>query len=139
MENKKKPVSRVIRSLQTGGIKTTLGCYSVEKNEILTITCGSEEEFARLLKIRSFVPASEEELLAWVNRDIPVIEDEFPSDPPYEEALIPEDEFCSDGTSFEGDVEEGTNKVPAEGNELVSESKTLKEDSIKPSRRRGQG
>ncbi len=130
MAKKKEPLQKIIRSLLTGGLKTSIAFYSVEKDEVLTAFFADEAEYQKLLKIKSFVPSSEEELLNWVNRNIPVIEDDFDPTLPSENVSIPKN-FATRPSEF-GVEEYGTFTS-------FGEEKSTPEVMNKPGRRRGRG
>ena len=75
-------VEKIIRSLRSGGLKTSVARCAVENGEVLRLQFGSEQEYQRLLKIRTFVPATETELLNYVNRSIPIIQEDTDIDVP---------------------------------------------------------
>jgi len=78
----KESVEKIVRSLISGCIKTKVELYAVETEEVLIIKFGSEKEYERLLKVSAFVSATHEELLDWVNRSIPIIQDKEVVSPP---------------------------------------------------------
>lgn len=96
----KGPVEKIVRSMRSGGLKTGCGFFAMEKDEVLTVKFKDELEYKKLLKLRTFVPATESELQIYLERCIPVVQDDIE---PFAPVVVPP-----------ADEEEGPSLEPTE-------------------------
>jgi hypothetical protein len=70
------PVEKIVRSKRAGGLKTGMGFFSTEMDEVLVVSFKNLLEYHKLLRLRTFVPATESELQQYMARAIPVVQED---------------------------------------------------------------
>ena len=84
-------VEKLIKSMKTMGLKTRVEFVSLEKNEVRRVGFEDEAEYEKMIKARFFIPANEDQLIEWQDRNIPILTDD-PSPESMLQMTLPEED-----------------------------------------------